>query len=587
MGMNVNNIVAANKNLALVLQSSRYKLDYFQREYKWARGHIGQLIDDLDSNFYICYQAGQTTEDIETYRSYYMGPIILYKGKERGSPFHIIDGQQRLTSLTLLLIYLNHLQGTLLTADSKVAIDEFIYSKPLGVFGYNIDVPNRIPIIEQLFKTGTYTEGELKDDSCYNLAERYEDIAELFPPRLAHPEVLPLFIFWVIRKLVFVEILADSDDNAYVIFETMNDRGLKLTSSEMLKSHLLSHIKDNETKIKELDDLWKMQILELNNFGNDTDDEFFKAWLRAKYAVTMRKTERDAENEDFEKIGTRFHNWVKDYGKVKMSLVQNEDYYFIVKSDFRFYSDVYIKLLEFGVNNEFEHPLYLQSPKRIADSLTFPFLLSPILIIDTEDIIDEKILMVSKFLDAFVVLRLLNDKTVTQAAVKNYFNGLILTVRNKSIDDLKNLISKEYKTLLSDYKADLRDYISYNRSFAQYILARIKKYYNPEISLSSLIYRRKSEHYVLFPILNDYDVQTGVPFKVMDIIKSSLVNYCLVPQTLVAKLNNLNLSDRISLIIKNGLLIDNTILSSDKNILNFFIQRNAKMKEMILEIWKV
>src|SRR4030042_2934557 len=136
MGLNINNIFASNKNLMLVLKDSRYKLDYFQREFKWERNHIAQLIDDIDSNFYICWQSGHTTEDIETYNSYYMGPLIFYKGREKGSPMHIIDGQQRLTSLSLLLIYLNNLQKHILPKENQVDVSDFIYSKPLGVWGF-------------------------------------------------------------------------------------------------------------------------------------------------------------------------------------------------------------------------------------------------------------------------------------------------------------------------------------------------------------------------------------------------------------------------------------------------------------------
>ncbi|MBK8874625.1 MAG: hypothetical protein IPN13_12155 [Bacteroidetes bacterium] len=90
----------------------------------------------------------------------------------------------------------------------------------------------------------------------------------------------------------------------------MNDRGLNLTQTELLKSFLLSNVKE-ENKIKELDQIWKNKISILNSI--DDDQDFFKAWLRAKYAVTIRTTEKDSENKDFEKIGTRFSSWTREY----------------------------------------------------------------------------------------------------------------------------------------------------------------------------------------------------------------------------------------------------------------------------------
>ena len=68
-------------------------------------------------------------------------------------------------------------------------------------------------------------------------------ISNIFSEELKYDK-LPLFIEWLKEKVVFVEILAFSDENAYTIFETMNDRGLNLTPTEMLKGYLLTHLKD-------------------------------------------------------------------------------------------------------------------------------------------------------------------------------------------------------------------------------------------------------------------------------------------------------------------------------------------------------
>ncbi len=112
---------------------------------------------------------------------------------------------------------------------------------------------------------------------------------------------LPYFIDWLINNVVFVEIITYSDDDAYTIFETMNDRGLNLTPTEMLKGYLLSSVNEEKQK-NELNGLWRTDIQRLNEIAPDTDSEFFKAWLRSKYAETARQRRKGAENEDFEKI---------------------------------------------------------------------------------------------------------------------------------------------------------------------------------------------------------------------------------------------------------------------------------------------
>lgn len=81
-----------------------------------------------------------------------------------------------------------------------------------------------------------------------NILSRYTDIEDLFPERLKDVDRIILFSYWLLNKVVLVQILSYSDDNAYTIFETMNDRGFNLTSSEMLKSLLLSKIKDADVR---------------------------------------------------------------------------------------------------------------------------------------------------------------------------------------------------------------------------------------------------------------------------------------------------------------------------------------------------
>ena len=89
-----------------------------------------------------------------------------------------------------------------------------------------------------------------RSESVKNIVDRFKEIGELFPPEL-NGAALPFFIDWFIDNVIFVEIKTYSDKDAYLIFETMNDRGLSLTSTEMLKGYLISQI-ENEDKKNEL-----------------------------------------------------------------------------------------------------------------------------------------------------------------------------------------------------------------------------------------------------------------------------------------------------------------------------------------------
>ena len=74
-----------------------------------------------------------------------------------------------------------------------------------------------------------------------NLYERYRDLESLFPSDL-RDEALPYFVDWLIDHVHLVEISAYSDEDAYAIFETMNDRGLSLNPTDMLKGYLLANM---------------------------------------------------------------------------------------------------------------------------------------------------------------------------------------------------------------------------------------------------------------------------------------------------------------------------------------------------------
>ena len=92
----------------------------------------------------------------------------------------------------------------------------------------------------------------------------------------------------------------------------------------MLKGYILSEIKDSD-KRSILDALWKKTVRELTDAEAKGDDSFIKTWLRAQYADTIRETKAGAANQDFELIGTEFHNWVRDENE-KLRLSSMQDY---------------------------------------------------------------------------------------------------------------------------------------------------------------------------------------------------------------------------------------------------------------------
>ena len=202
-----NKIEANDRTIFQVLDNKKYTVDYFQREYSWQQKHIEQLVTDLTSAFLSEYLPTHGRGEVENYNSYYLGPFVL---SEKSSNRSIIDGQQRLTSLTLFMIYLNNLQREYGLNES---IESMIFSERFGNKSFNIVVEERIPCLQSLFDDGSYSVKESDDESTKNMAARYEDIEPAFPKEIDKVS-FPFFIDWMKECVILVEIIAYSDDNA-------------------------------------------------------------------------------------------------------------------------------------------------------------------------------------------------------------------------------------------------------------------------------------------------------------------------------------------------------------------------------------
>lgn len=604
--MSLSNNIQANSRKLFELLQNKYIVDYFQREFKWGFEHIEQLLIDLESSFNSNYENGDKLTDIAgKYNSYYLGPVVIC---EKGNIRSIVDGQQRLTSITLLLIYLNNLQKE---SDDPEDIAPLIYSKKGGRKSYNLEVPDRKKIFDVLFKDQIYDTTDEKDESIINICERYSDIANIFPDNLKG-ETLPLFIEWVKEKIVFVEILAFTDENAYTIFETMNDRGLNLSPTEMLKGYLLTHVKD-PVKVDELNHIWKKKISSLHKYSTQEDLEFIRAWLRSQHADTIRSGSSGAANEDFEKIGTRFHTWVKDNHK-KINLTKADSYYYFIKGDFEFYSSVYEKIKKYestytaGIER-----LYLSSYLGIASSLSYPLLMSPISKLDDEETIFQKLKSVALFIDILVVTRAINYKGSSQSFLRYMIYNLVKEIRNKPLSELIDILKEKlYSSKESLENLDRFSINSRSKKFIHYLLARCniyverKKCSTKNINMHDLMVTRRQNRFVLTPLVEDFTKYEDSfdNEETFSINEKKIGNYILIPNPISVEFRSLTKPSKINKLKKEYRLAKSLTNTYYKNVpdddylqsLGFspftdfketIENRTATINRLIREIWSI
>lgn len=467
-----NKIEATDTSINKLLKDQKFTIDYFQREYRWQEKHIKLMIEDLTSTFMKSYNPEHKRSEVSNYQSYYLGPVVYSVNQENGKK-SIIDGQQRITSITLFLIYLNHLQKD---SENKVAISELIFSQKYGEKSFNMSDDQREPCLKALFEEGEYTPLENDDETIKNMVERYEDIDESFPDELSG-HALPYFIDWFVENVVFVEIIAYSEENAYTIFETMNDRGLNLTPTEMLKGYVLSRITDKNER-NEINDLWRDEIQKLHNYDENADQSFFQAWFRGKYAVSIRPGKAGSEDQDFELIGSRFHNWFRDNHKKLFKLKTSDEFYKFFKFQFPFYVKWYLKTWDAQAvyNPNLPHAYYINQ-WGIAESLQDPMLLAPINYGETDSIIERKIDFVSRYIETFTVRRSVNSRKFGQATIKYTMFNVIKDIRNNDLKTLSDKLIKQINEIpeLWDGIISLSMHTQ-NKFFFKHLLSRITSY---------------------------------------------------------------------------------------------------------------
>src|SRR3954451_16519258 len=89
-----------------LFERNSFALDYYQREYTWTRHEVGTLIDDLSQRFLSQWNHLHEREEVSGYAPYFLGPYVYHEGEGRT---FLVDGQQRVTTLHLVLIYLRKL----------------------------------------------------------------------------------------------------------------------------------------------------------------------------------------------------------------------------------------------------------------------------------------------------------------------------------------------------------------------------------------------------------------------------------------------------------------------------------------------
>ncbi len=404
----------------------KYGIDVFQREYDWGQRQVEDLLSDFENKFLEEYDKSHDTTAVVHYPHYFLGTIITVAKNEKR---YIVDGQQRLTTLTLLLIYINHLRNE---AEGIYDVSPLIFSDNFGEMSFNIDIPERLACMEALFQSGEFDATDHTNLSVRNLTARYDELDEIFPETL-HGHALRLFVYWLIEKVNIVEIVAPTDDNAFTIFETMNDRGMNLSQADMLKGYLLANINSSQKKTQANDE-WRRLTKELVDVDEGVQEDFFKNWLRAKYADETRERKKGAENKDFENI-EKFHRWTRDNRK-RIRLEKSDNYYDFITRNFTFYAKYFIAMRQAAQHlTSGREEIYYNAYNNFT--LQYMLALAPLKLADDSETAWKKIRLVTTFADIYLARRMVNFRRNGYSTLQYTMFNFAKDIRDSDLEELR------------------------------------------------------------------------------------------------------------------------------------------------------
>ena len=458
-----------------LLDKAKYAIDFYQREYAWQERQVRELIDDLTGKFLDSYELGHSRHEVEGYGHYFLGSIII--SHKRGQRF-VVDGQQRLTTLTLLLIHMYRLQKD---QDERVEVQNLVYSEKFGRKSFNLDIPDRVEVMQRLMD-GESIDLNGTSESVRNLATRYANIADHLPEEVTGA-ALPYFVDWLLENVHLVEIEAFSDEDAYTIFETMNDRGLSLSLPEMLKGYVLANVR-HEPDQRTVNATWKKHMQCLKELGEEEDVDFFKNWLRARHGETIRPGRKGAENRDYERIGSEFHRWVRDQ-RERIGLANSDSYVQFVSRDLDFYArrSIEIRKAARALTRGWESIRYNEDR---GFTLQTQALLAALAPDDATEEIRRKVALVADFLDIWLARRVWNFRTIGYSSVKYTLFILTKELRGRDTASLSEFLREQLDEQVESFASQPR-FRLHNQNYRQirHVLARLTHWVDTECGLSS------------------------------------------------------------------------------------------------------
>lgn len=350
--------------------SKRFIIPVYQRNYDWKMEHCKQLYDDLVKIIR------------QNRKSHFFGSIVSVQS-ESGTmeEFLIIDGQQRLTTISLLLLAIYHL----LSSGKMVSRDHQLTDKILKKYLIDEYEPEEKRIKLKPIKNDQKAFGILFDqdeeyipDSNLTINYRY------FYDRIQHGELDIDELFDAICKLEIINISLNHEDNPQLIFESLNSTGLNLSEGDKIRNYILMGL-PNDQQTKFYEKYWNR----IESYTDYDVSSFVRDYLSIKQQSTpnmnsvyptFKKYVEDAEVADIEPLLKDLLEYAKRYA-------------FLIKGG---HSDERLNSCIYRLN-------------RLSTSVTRPFLLEVIRLSESGALTADELIEVFHFTESYLFRRAICD----------------------------------------------------------------------------------------------------------------------------------------------------------------------------------
>lgn len=261
----------------LMTNGNTFDVPRFQRDYSWGEDQWDDLWQDL------------MALEVEEEPAHYMGYLVLQTSDNKG--FHVVDGQQRLTTLSLLALAVvkclaELVQNGVDPEDNTRRIEQlrgaFIgFLDPVTLVARNKLTLNRHN--DALYKDKLAPLDKLPKRNLRQserlLIRAFEWLTEKVRERHLDGRQLASFLMAIADKTFFTAIIVSDELNAFKVFETLNARGVKLSPTDLLKNYLFSVVHREQPHGSEIDDLERRW----DRMSSQLEDEHFTDFLRAHW----------------------------------------------------------------------------------------------------------------------------------------------------------------------------------------------------------------------------------------------------------------------------------------------------------------